>query len=313
MQSLGVRSAARALRQEFGSSGVGDAPRGLRRRAAAVTAHLLALALAAAAGAQVAAAPYLDPSGAPLPFESDDEVLEFLRVAEFVEWREMEGGTNPRKREVLLDRDGLRARAVFRYGDKVDRQAPGGGFVDSYRSELAAYELSRLLGIGRVPPVVARRYRGRRGALQIWIEQGMTDADRRRRGVEPPDPEAFDRQLQIMHLFDNLIQNVDRNPGNILIDRHWQVWFIDQTRSFAGRRELKYPERLGGCDRELWRRLRSVPEAVIRDRLRKLVTYPDALMQRRRRLVEELERRMKVEGRDAVLFRLAGQSAPDPG
>ena len=31
-----------------------------------------------------------------------------------------------------------------------------------------------------------------------------------------------------MHVFDNLINNIDRNQGNILFDAHWNMLFIDQ-------------------------------------------------------------------------------------
>ena len=64
-------------------------------------------------------------------------------------------------------------------------------------------------------------------------------------------------------MFDNLIANTDRNPGNILIDEHDKVWFIDHTRSFAGQEELRDPEAITGFDRDVWKKLQSLPDKAI--------------------------------------------------
>ena len=46
-----------------------------------------------------------------------------------------------------------------------------------------------------------------------------------------------------MRLFDSLIFNDDRNPGNYLFDADWKLWMIDHSRAFQMRRELKYRRR----------------------------------------------------------------------
>ena len=38
--------------------------------------------------------------------------------------------------------------------------------------------------------------------------------------------------MQLVSVFDQLIYNVDRNMGNLLICKNWRVWAIDHTRSF---------------------------------------------------------------------------------
>ncbi len=261
-------------------------------------AALAALALLATA---TAAQPFYARDGGRLPFADAAGALEFLRSARVVRCEPMTGGTDRKKLLVELEQDGVAARAVHRFGDRFEPAAPHGGFVDSYRSELAAYGMDRLLALDRVAPVVERRVCGRRGALQLWIEQAMTEAERLERGIEPPDAAAFDRQLQLMHLFDNLIQNIDRNPGNMLVDRDWRVWLIDHTRAFAGLRELKYPEQLGGCERRLWRRLRGLEEQQLRRAVHRRVRYPDALVARWRRLVAVIERRL-ADGETDLLW-----------
>ncbi len=44
------------------------------------------------------------------------------------------------------------------------------GFFESYKSEIAAYELDKILGMGMVPPTVERKHDGVTGSAQLWVE-----------------------------------------------------------------------------------------------------------------------------------------------
>ena len=44
------------------------------------------------------------------------------------------------------------------------------GFWEAYKSEIAAYELDRLLGLDMVPPTVERRVGGDLASVQLWVE-----------------------------------------------------------------------------------------------------------------------------------------------
>jgi hypothetical protein len=241
---------------------------------------------------------WFDPDGNPLPFTTDEEVLDFLSGAEIV-WKEkLTAGTNKKKRKVLLERDGVRAHAIHRTGYEV-KYIAGGGFVDSYESEIAAYKLNRLLGQNSVPPVIRRKG----GSLQLWIEKATTEASRLRAEEEPADPVSFENQLKNMRIFDNLIANTDRNPGNILIDSSGKVWFIDHTRSFAGQEDLRYPDAVTGCDEVLWQRLRQVTDGEISAALKGYVgSYMDSLLDRRQLLVDLIKQRIKEQGESNFLF-----------
>ena len=241
---------------------------------------------------------WLDPDGEPLPFTTDEEVLDFLSSAQIV-WKEkLTTGTNKKKRKVMLDRNGVRAHAIHRTGYEV-KYISGGGFVDSYESEIAAYNLARLLGLSNVPPVVRRKG----GSLQIWVENATTEASRLKDGAEPADPIGFEHQIQNLRVFDNLIANTDRNPGNILLDSRGKVWFIDHTRSFAGQEELRNPDAITGCGSELWNRLREVTDDEIRVSVKGYIgPFMDALLDRRDLLVELLNERIKDEGASEFLF-----------
>ena len=66
---------------------------------------------------------------------------------------------------------------------------------DSFRGNIAAFHVDRVLGLGMVPVAVERSIDGRRGALSWWVDDAMTELERRAAGVEAPDPIAWQRQI----------------------------------------------------------------------------------------------------------------------
>jgi len=261
---------------------------------------ILMTVLATGSTAALAAVPYLDAEGNPLPVDTEEEVLEFLRTAKIVSKEKLGEGTNKSKRKIVLEKDGVRCNAVLRTGYKVVASGDS-GFVDSYLSEVAAYELSRLLGFDNVPAVVRRKG----GSIQIWIEHARTVRSILEQDELPYADEWVEQQRQIMIAFDNLIANTDRNPGNVLIDDKDKVWFIDHTRSFAGQEELRQPEAITGFDRQLWQNLQDLPDKAIEEKVGPYVTgYLGDLLKRRRLLVEEINQRIAAEGADNFLFTL---------
>ena len=47
-----------------------------------------------------------------------------------------------------------------------------------------------------------------------------------------------------VRLFDQLIYNVDRNLGNLVIDKNWTIWMIDHSRAFRLFDKVKTPGNL---------------------------------------------------------------------
>ncbi len=253
--------------------------------------------------------PLRGPDGLVLPFRDTAEALEFLRTADIVSAKPIAKGIN-KPLKVLLDKDGLRAHAVFRRVNArlSSYRPPGSTRVSSFRDscffEPAAYELGRLLGVDNIPPVVERRYDGRSGTIQLWIENAFDEEARLERGLNPPHPELWRRQRIKRLVFDALIHNIDRNRGNVLYDPDWNVWLIDHTRSFIAENDLATRDKIRRCDRDLWQRLRTVDRQAVAARLEPYLTWPEmrSLMIRWQKLVEHIEDLIAEHGESSVLF-----------
>ena len=260
----------------------------------------------------LAALVWLGPDGTPLPFGSPEELAAFLREARVVEVskKRLKGITQPRK--VLIERDGVRANAVFRSVNAVydNSKWDDGRFTtyirDSYQNEIAAYELSLLLGLDTVPPTVPWKLRREKGSLQLWIEKAEPGYNPLKEARQPPDMQRWILERVKMRLFDILIENVDRNVGNMLVDSTGKVWWIDHTRAFGRKRDLEDADRITQCERQLFEGLKAADPRTIAERLSAYVQPREieALLERRRRLIALIEERIAADGEEAVLFSL---------
>lgn len=233
---------------------------------------------------------------------SGSGALEFLRSARIESSEEFQGGIN-RLLRIQLEEDGIQRRAVFR--DVFRHEMVGEWhFPDSFVSEVAAFELSRLLELDVVPATVRRSVGGRDGALQLWIEDAMTEAQRLERGLEAPALVRFEEQIEVMHVFDNLIGNTDRHAKNILIDRQWRVWLIDHTRSFSRNPVLMTPEPARRCSQTLWEKLHSLKAEEVHAHLQPLLgdEEVEALLERWKLVIEQLQERIDALGVEQVIF-----------
>lgn len=181
-------------------------------------------------------------------------------------------------------------------------------FVDSYRYNIAAWELARLLGLeAMMPPTVGRYYRGRPGAFSWWMDDIMMDeGERERTNAQPAGADAVrvGRQRQQMQVFAELVRDTDRNKGNVLYTKDWRVVMLDFTRAFRLQPTLRLPDALTTCDRDLLERLRALRrDDVSRAAGRHLSPFEiDALMKRRDFIVERFDRLVARRGELAVLF-----------
>jgi hypothetical protein len=156
-------------------------------------------------------------------------------------------------------------RCVLRPGGPVARMAwktfPAGavrGFRESHRSEIAAYELDKLLKLDMVPPSVERELEGHTGSGTFWVEE-VVDLGTGTAGA--PDRARLNKQLARMTTFDRLIGNGARNLANTLRDPAWNVILIDHSRAFGSDTEVLAD--LTQTDMELWGRIEALTRAQL--------------------------------------------------
>ena len=103
-----------------------------------------------------------------------------------------------------------------------------------------------------------------------------------------------------------MIQNRDRNQGNILWTSDWTLWLIDHTRAFRLGTNLLKPENLSRCDRGLLERLRAITPESLAEAVGNSLTKQEqeALLVRRDRIVKHYEDRIARLGEPVVLFTL---------
>jgi hypothetical protein len=215
-------------------------------------------------------------------------------------------------------------RATLRQGDvehdahiQVIDQAkpvadlPGGidiDFRDTYRNNVAAYRLDRLLGLGMIPVSVVRSYEGKAAAYTWWVDDvAMTESDRRRKNLKVPDVPVWNQETYVVRVFDQLICNADRNLGNLLIDQEWQVWMIDHTRAFKTFKHLSNPKVLGNyCARGLLEGLRRLDRATLDAKMEGLLKPEQiqGLLARRDRIVSYYDAKIAALGEKVVLYDL---------
>jgi len=178
-------------------------------------------------------------------------------------------------------------------------------FRDSYRYNIAAYRVSRLLGMDNVPVSVERRVDGKPAAMTWWLDDVlMTEKERLTKSTMGPEPLRTSRQLQMMYVFDELIQNKDRNVGNIVWTKDWKLWLIDHTRAFRTGKELAKPEELQRCERGFFQKLRALTPIALEQVTEAVLTSAerDALLARRDLLVMHYEDRISRSLDANVLF-----------
>src|SRR5688572_8714676 len=95
--------------------------------------------------------------------ENRAAIEEYLRSAKVIGEKEIPIGVTRPKR-MQLEPGG----PVEYFAFKDIQPGRHGGFWESYKSEIAAYELDKLLGLNMVPPTVEKQVKGIVGAAVMW-------------------------------------------------------------------------------------------------------------------------------------------------
>jgi len=225
----------------------------------------------------------------------EEEIEAFLREGTITHFKDIPVGITKPQRGYFAPGGPASSMAWKPLNDEVMH-----GKMESYRSEIAAYLLSRHLGLDMVPPVVEREIKGVKGAVVFWID-----------GVKPWDPSAppkfpganWSRQTSRMFMFDQLIANIDRNQGNLLLDAGGHVYLIDHSRAFTPKPDLtglKPPQQF---DQALWLRMAALTRADLESAVGDWLTgrQVQAILSRRDAMRKHIHRMVRERG-EAVTF-----------
>jgi hypothetical protein len=250
------------------------------------------LAVAAAQEAPAAA-----PSAPQTPALSDTEIEQFLKKARVVRTRSTAKGVTNSLRVTLSDGTLTHDAHVQTVDERrVTGPAPQGAelnFRDSWMFNIAAYKIDRLIGLNLVPVSVERRHDSKSAAFTWWVDDVLMDeGERMKKSMESPRPADWNEQMQMVRVFDQLIYNMDRNLGNLLITNSWNLWAIDHKRAFRLHKTLKSPENITRCDRGVFDRLKALDKESIRREAGKYLTpwEIDAVLARRDLIVARLDK-----------------------
>ena len=200
--------------------------------------------VAAQAAATASAKTWLDSRG---------EIEAFIKSADVVGMEELSVGVT-RPRRAKLAPGGLVESVAW----KVLPPGRSSGYWESYKSEIAAYELDKLLGLDMVPPTVEKRVKGDLGAAVMWCSG--TRSFKEMGGVPTPPGRyvgEWVRQLAKAKMFDNLIGNLDPNMGNWLVDPSWNLILIDHTRAFTTDKGMVH-KKMDHVDGPLWEKMKGL-------------------------------------------------------
>ena len=179
-------------------------------------------------------------------------------------------------------------------------------FKDTYRYNIGGYQLAVLLGMKNVPMSVKRREGGKDVAMTWWIDGYQFDESGRlkHKPTQGPDPERTAKQNHVRLVFDELIQNRDRNQGNLIWTNDWTLWLIDHTRAFRLGKTLMKPDQLTRCDRALFDAMRKLTFEDMNKAMGAVMTKDEinAVLFRRDLLIKHFEDRAARLGEAAVFF-----------
>jgi hypothetical protein len=246
-------------------------------------------------------------------FQNDGPIEEFLLNGEIVKSEEIGAGLSG-SQKLWLEYRGETMKAAFKTIDtvltgrvEIKGKPARAGFTDRAVYERAAYLLDRFLGLNKVPVTVMRTIDKKEGAVIHWVSDAISELERREQNLIPPDPEALKQQTTLMHVFDLLIANEDRNQGNMLFTTEdWKLHLIDHTRSFRMTRQL--PERFLDAfvpvPRGFYERLRAIDQDSMNTLLEGVLSKSrtKALIARRNRLIKKFEGDIQDWGSESVFL-----------
>ena len=246
------------------------------------------------------------------PVLTSSQKEEFLQTAKILNTRVLSEGVTQSTRASLSNREVTHDASIQGIDEdkNVFTSALGTelNFKDTYKANIAAYRLAKLLGLGdMVPPSIERSFDRAPAAFTWWVDDVlMTEKERYFTKKHPPNPDRWNRQMYAVRVFDELIYNTDRNLGNLVIDKEWNLHMIDHTRAFRLHKKLKNEKNLTRCERGLFTALQALSQAGLQQELTPYLNdwEIDAVLARRNLIVKLFESLAAQKGEAAIFYDL---------
>jgi len=238
---------------------------------------------------------------------------EFLATAEIIGQEQLSGPgavTNPW--ELTLKQGDITRNALWKNISGRPK-----GYIDSWKYEIAAYRMDKLIGLNMVPPTIEKKFHEDRGSCQLWIDAWMTLRRIKEQKIKTPSIKIFywNRALYLQRAFDNLIGNEDRHQANYLLMQDWRLILIDHSRSFRTSKkftkELIYSEKhpegpmlMSELPRALVEKIKTLTFESIKNAVGEYLIDEEinAVLTRRDLILQEIDRLIKKNGEENVLY-----------
>ena len=243
------------------------------------------------------------------PNLTKEQIKQFLLTAKVVKSQEAKKGITQTLRLTLSDGTVTHDASFQKIDEHKPRMELAGGtelnFVDSYKYNIAAYQLAELLGVDDMLPVyVERKWKGDAGSLSWWLPVKMDEVERHRQNLTAPDPDAWNNQMYKVRVLDQLVYDNDPNLTNVLIGEDWKIWRIDFTRAFRLSKDLRDPKDLVRCDRQLFEKLKALDGNELAEKTKHYLNKDEvkAVMARRDKIVAQFQKLISEKGEKEVLY-----------
>ena len=205
---------------------------------------------------------------------------------------------------VHLDVGGIKKRGFLKFSNYQRPEEP----TDSFMYGIAAYELDKLLDLHMIPPVVERNIGGRKASLQILVNREWDEGERKLKNIAPPDTESYFNTLEEIKIFEYLVYDtslcMQEDLQDILITEEWKVWRVDFSQAFRPDPKLIEGCEITRCPRKLYQNLQQIEDKKIKSKLKKYLNKDeiDALLERKKIIIETIQKLIQEKGEAAVLF-----------
>lgn len=236
---------------------------------------------------------------------------EFLKNAEIVRSEDVgEGVTKPKR--LFLKMGDIEGSACWK-----DPKGMQQGYLEGWQYEIAAYEMDKLLELNMIPPTVEKQFNGKKGSLQLWMEDVTSLLDILEQKISFPKEKIdhYNKTKYLARAFDSLIANEDRTQQNMFYTKDWRLILIDHSRAFRSAKKFTKQLMFGRSGITGDNPFRQLPRSFVEkiktlnfDNVQKAVgpylnkKEIDAILKRKELLLKEIEEMIKEKGEKNVLY-----------